>query len=329
MTTELPSFSILVPAYNCAEQLTRNLPNLIHQDYPKDLFEVLVVDDGSTDNTAKVAEKLGARVVRHPKNQGRVVTRETAAKEARHERLAFVDARVSVGKDLLSNAARLNYLPLMGVGQSEPEKSVIDRVFFCIRRKVYRPYEPQETYGRELWLKPCEFDGRPKGFGVVLIERDMFLNCALDDKSPDVNDDTRLLARIVNEGAPILRHTNLPFVYEHRHDWASLLRHTFYRGPKFLDYYLSPGGPLFLPWVATLLIAGCFLVACAFYPLLLLFILVAVLTTHLFVCIWMSSSLQDFWACLVFFPPVAIAFLSGIFTAQFARWTGLRKLIRF
>lgn len=296
-------------------------------DYPKGSFEVLVVDDGSSDSTAQVAEKHQARLVRHPENLGRVHARETAAREALHDTLVFIDARVNIKPDLLKNAQALNHLPLMGVGASDKYRSTIDRVFYCIRRRVYSPFEPQERYHPELWLKPDAFDKRPKGTGLLIIDRQMFLDCQLQEKGQDVNDDTKLLWNIVQK-SPILRHTDLFFFYEHRQDWGSLLRHTFFRGPKFLDYYLTPGGPLFVPWVLGLLCLFAFFIAMPFFPWLASSALALPFIALLGASFWISEEVSDLPYCLIFFPPVAIAFISGIAFAQISRWTGRRDWIR-
>lgn len=321
-------FSIIIPAYNCQDHLRRLLTQIQELDYDKSQLEVLVVDDGSTDQTASVAIEMGATLIQQEENMGRVITRERGAREAKHETLVFVDARCNIEKDLLKNAAKLNYLPLMGVGMSDKTLSIIDRVFYCIRKKVYHPYEPQIKYAESLWLKPGEFDGRPKGTGLLIIQRNMFLNCALEEKYQDVNDDTKLLHNIVHKGAPILRHTSLPFFYEHRHEWSQLLKHTFFRGPKFYDYYLVKEGPYF----KYLLLGLILLVA-----LIVLFILKpTILPTFFFTCalapcivaLWMSEEVKDFFACLIFFPPVAFAFITGILFAFITRLLGNRELVK-
>ena len=175
-------FSIIVPAYNCAGQLETLLKQLAELDYPKDQYEILVVNDGSSDDTAKVMEKYQTSAIHHPKNLGRVSARESGAKGAKFDTLVFIDARLEIEPDLLKNAHELNYLPLMGVGKSDKTLSTIDRVFYCIRRRTYHPYEPQHKYNEELWLRPGEFDGRPKGTGLLIIERQMFLDCAWKTK---------------------------------------------------------------------------------------------------------------------------------------------------
>ncbi len=53
---ELPTVAVIVPAHNEAELIDRCLTSVRAQDYPHDKLEVIVVDDGSTDNTAEIAE---------------------------------------------------------------------------------------------------------------------------------------------------------------------------------------------------------------------------------------------------------------------------------
>ena len=60
-----PFISIIVPAYNEGRMIKRRIENLLSQDYPKDQFEIVVVDSGSTDTTLEIArglEKINANV---------------------------------------------------------------------------------------------------------------------------------------------------------------------------------------------------------------------------------------------------------------------------
>ena len=53
-----PRVSIVIPAYNSAATLEDTLTSCLDQDYPKDGLEIIVVDDGSTDNTGKIVKEL-------------------------------------------------------------------------------------------------------------------------------------------------------------------------------------------------------------------------------------------------------------------------------
>src|SRR5208337_2026091 len=58
---DLPAISIMVPAHNEAIVITDTLNSLLKLKYPKDRLEILVVNDGSTDNTAAQVEAIAAR----------------------------------------------------------------------------------------------------------------------------------------------------------------------------------------------------------------------------------------------------------------------------
>ena len=58
--------SVVIPAYNEENYLDRCLRSLREQRYPTSQFEVIVVDNASTDATAEIARRFGARVVSEP-----------------------------------------------------------------------------------------------------------------------------------------------------------------------------------------------------------------------------------------------------------------------
>lgn len=86
-----PTISVVIPCFNGATFLSDAIASALVQTYPP--IEVLVVDDGSTDCSADLAEAFGppVRVVRQP-NQGESVARNRAFAEARGDWLAFLDA---------------------------------------------------------------------------------------------------------------------------------------------------------------------------------------------------------------------------------------------
>lgn len=81
--------SIILPAKNEAGGLRKTLPAL-RSLYPD--AEIIVVDDGSTDETAAIASGLGARVVSHPYSKGNGAAIKSGARAATGEILVFMDA---------------------------------------------------------------------------------------------------------------------------------------------------------------------------------------------------------------------------------------------
>src|SRR5882757_2003296 len=59
-----PRISVVVPAFQASASIERCLAALARQTLPAEHYEVIVVDDGSTDDTAEHASRCGARVVR-------------------------------------------------------------------------------------------------------------------------------------------------------------------------------------------------------------------------------------------------------------------------
>jgi glycosyltransferase involved in cell wall biosynthesis len=86
-----PRFSIVIPTYNYARFVDRAIDSALAQ--PGDDFEVLVADDGSTDDTPAVLRRYGGRIrsCRH-ENRGAAATRNRAAELASGEWLIFLDA---------------------------------------------------------------------------------------------------------------------------------------------------------------------------------------------------------------------------------------------
>ena len=87
--------SIIMPAYNCAKYITESIASVTAQTYTN--WELLIVDDASTDNTQQVVEALAQsdsriKYIRLEKNSGAAVARNTAIEKADGRYLAFLDS---------------------------------------------------------------------------------------------------------------------------------------------------------------------------------------------------------------------------------------------
>jgi glycosyltransferase involved in cell wall biosynthesis len=100
--------SIIVPAYNEAGSIGPVLSHL--RETMRDTgfdYEILVIDDGSQDETASVAETGGFRVLKHPQNRGYGAALKTGIRHAAHGLIAITDADGTYPNEQLPELARL------------------------------------------------------------------------------------------------------------------------------------------------------------------------------------------------------------------------------
>ncbi len=90
-STPGPAVSVVIPARDAELDLERCLTALEGQSLSREAFEVVVVDDGSRDATAAVAERRGARVIRQD-GLGAAAARNRGARESRGEIVILLDA---------------------------------------------------------------------------------------------------------------------------------------------------------------------------------------------------------------------------------------------
>jgi cellulose synthase/poly-beta-1,6-N-acetylglucosamine synthase-like glycosyltransferase len=101
----LPSVSLIVPAYDEEEVIAAKVANALALDYPRQLLQLIVASDGSTDATAERARAAGADLVLELSPGGKVAALNAAAERATGELLAFSDANSEWAPDALRRLA--------------------------------------------------------------------------------------------------------------------------------------------------------------------------------------------------------------------------------
>jgi glycosyltransferase involved in cell wall biosynthesis len=96
MSAAAPELTIIVPVYNERVRVREALDEIAAVDLPLEDFEVLVVDDGSTDGTAEILAEgpwpEHVRFIAHPQNRGKGAALRTGVAQARGEWSAIMDA---------------------------------------------------------------------------------------------------------------------------------------------------------------------------------------------------------------------------------------------
>ena len=95
--------SIVVPAHNAQATLGECLNSIIRSEYRD--YELIVVDDGSTDKSGDIAGSAGCKVLKLIDNKGPAAARNYGAREAKNGIIVFIDSDIIIKKDSLSKIA--------------------------------------------------------------------------------------------------------------------------------------------------------------------------------------------------------------------------------
>lgn len=187
-----PLLSIIVPVYNAEKYLKRCIDSILHQDYQN--FELLLIDDGSTDSSLQICESYKIKdsriVVFHKENGGQSSARNMALNMAKGDFITFVDS----DDEITDNPYSINLEYLL----SHPKIDVVQYPCYASysspKQYIRKPNEKiicQNTLMFEAWLQKKEifsymwnkiyrshvFDGLRFKEGIYYEDR--YLMCAL------------------------------------------------------------------------------------------------------------------------------------------------------
>ncbi len=98
-----PKVSVVVPAYNVEKTIEDTIQGLLSQDYPKKRYEIVVVDDGSTDNSKKIVKKFKRIKLFEQKHKGPAAARNLGVKYSKGNIILFTDADCIPDKNWIKN----------------------------------------------------------------------------------------------------------------------------------------------------------------------------------------------------------------------------------
>jgi glycosyltransferase involved in cell wall biosynthesis len=177
-TNEAPLVSVIMAAYNAAEHIGEALQSVLAQEWRP--LEVVVVDDGSTDDTATIVSSFPEIVYVHQENQGPSAARNAAVERSSGEFVANFDS-----DDLL------------------PPTRIGDQVRYLLAHP-----EVGAVFGRQEWMNAPEWMARDSVYGdvdgiplsSVMFRRDVFFDLGGYDTSFVHGEDMDLLVRMRERG---------------------------------------------------------------------------------------------------------------------------------
>jgi len=137
MTKKFPTVSVIIPTYNRAHLVGRAIKSVLDQTYQD--FELIVIDDASTDNTEEVVKSFNderIKYLKHDENKGGAAARNTGIKVARGEYIAFQDSDDEWFSQKLEKQMKV-------FEAASPEVGVVYTGFWRIEsnKKIYIPSE--------------------------------------------------------------------------------------------------------------------------------------------------------------------------------------------
>lgn len=168
-----PSFTIMVPVWNEEKTVSKTLGSLLKLNYPKNKVKIFVINDGSSDNTAKVLSNYeNNKQIRifHKENGGKYTALNLGLKHARSELVGCLDADSYVKADSLIHIAKafedkrvMSVVPSIKVHEpktilqklqaAEYMLSVFMRFSFCALGSQYITPGPFSFFRREVFEK--------------------------------------------------------------------------------------------------------------------------------------------------------------------------------
>jgi glycosyltransferase involved in cell wall biosynthesis len=202
-----PKVSVVIPTYNRAHLISRAIQSVLNQTYQD--FEIIIVDDGSKDNTEEVVKNLNdnrIRYIRHNTNKGASAARNTGIKASKGEYIAFQDSDDKWFPDKLEQQVK--------AFDKVPSKvGVVYSGFYRIEgdNKIYIPsaHIAQKEGNIHNELLRRNFIGTP----AVLIKKECFENAEYFDETLPALEDWNLWIELSKYY--LFKYVNKPLLYSY------------------------------------------------------------------------------------------------------------------
>ncbi|MCX7919057.1 MAG: sugar transferase [bacterium] len=207
--------SVIVPAYNAETTIGECLTALLNQTIPRDRYEVIVVDDGSTDKTPEIAQQFPVRYVRE-ENQGPAMARNLGAKIATGEIILFTDSDCVPEADWIEQ--------MLKPFKSDSEVVGVKGIYLTKQKQLsarFAQAEFEERYERLKKFKYIDFvDSYSAGF-----RREIFLSVGGFDPQFAVanNEDVELSYKLAQQNYKMVFQPTAIVYHQHAETFCSYL----------------------------------------------------------------------------------------------------------
>ncbi|WP_440431082.1 glycosyltransferase [Prevotella sp.] len=209
--------SIVVPAYNVERELEKCIESCLKQDIPQESYEIIIVNDGATDNTLQVATDIAAKYecvsVVNQKNMGLSGARNTGLKYAKGKYVWFIDSDDYIKPNVLGNMIRQAddnnldclFFRLQRVFDDESFRSEVDD-YECVQPSVTRN---TILSGREAILQGYN----PSSVCAILFNVEFLQKHCLQFMLGIYHEDAEFTYRMISKTQRIMFIADAPYLY--------------------------------------------------------------------------------------------------------------------
>lgn len=300
--------SVIIPAFNAEKTIKKTIESVLKQSFKE--FEVIIVNDGSTDDTKKILEEFKGKIkIIDSKHKGISAARNTGVRKAKGEIIAFLDSDVTVEKDWLNKLVKPfeEEKDLFGVSGKVGSKSTgsIESDFFCFS------------------IGSSEF----QGYNVAFKKKE-FLGLGGYNERMRYGEDPEFIWRAFNKGLKLKKVNSFAFhrSYALKERLKSNKKYAFwdakaikknffsiaknplyfiYHAPKNLLYIIGFYFTVFFSWIVTAILL---IISSNFFSLALLFIPSAFGASNIFLSRKEISHSNNIFLIMIYAFPVIFLF---------------------
>lgn len=216
-----------IPCFNAARFIENTIDAVLSQTYP--IEEILIIDDGSLDNTLELIEKykenvaIPIRLFSHKTNLGLAETRNTGVRNCRSEYIASIDADVKIAPDWLENIMEeFSSHDIAGVG------GCLEETYKRSLADVWRNTHMRQSWGKKKLKNPSFLYG-----SNACYRKHAIIKAGMYDKRAKTNGEDVYIGKQILQSGQSLIYTPAAVCHHLRQDTVISIIRTFWRWKYF------------------------------------------------------------------------------------------------
>nr|BDT30077.1 glycosyltransferase [Bacteriovorax sp. HI3] len=253
--------SVIVPAYNAQKTIHKCISSLVNADYDKKSYEIIVVDNNSTDKTAEIIKSFPEVTYVKETTQGRSYARNTGARIAKGELLAFIDSDVFIEAGWLKHLSAGFSKDYVGGGQGRIIPCDQDGQLSLNRFRIRQ--QTESTSGTNIILRLMYIESPMVNSAACMYRKEAFHFVGGFDVLLERHEDIDLSKRVSLAGYDLTAQTQaVAHVEYHGEGWGSYFMRSLSEGytkqsynKKWQQYFTTlnhneaPEGPVKKPLI--------------------------------------------------------------------------------